>query len=297
MNTYRYVVMFLINFAFFLVSAPLLAETPHFPDEVFDAKSIAIITRFVRPAGDEPEGIKDMFRNKLAEKIRQKGRFQLVDDPTQADLVCLYLFHQPTWFHKKNHPERWWAGSLGSSVVILKGGASKNWDSVPVWMGSAASLAIAWPDHPKTLLGAFHKDLENAEKLKGRQSDAAKLSGTNPEKSASPQGSTRTNVYVTCLGWHCPKKAAAAIQDSAHRPGWNFVNDPSSAETIAVWFDMDITTFGSIGIVGITHSQKFGGLLLFKNTRPDWNTTPYTADIGPNAYVLFQRFVDSLPTL
>jgi hypothetical protein len=60
---------------------------------------------------------------------------------------------------------------------------------------------------------------------------------------------------------------------------------------------MNITTFGTIGIVGITHSQKFGGLLLFKNNRPDWNATPFTADIGPNAYMLFQRFVDSLPIL
>jgi len=297
MNTYRYVVMFMLNSALVLVSAPLLAETPHFPEEVFAAKSIAIITKFVRPAGDEPEGVKDMFRNKLAEKIRQKGRFQLVDDPTQADLVCLYLFHGPTWYHKKNHPERWWAGSLGSSVIILKGGASKNWNSVPVWMGSAASLAIGWPDHPKRLMDAFHKDLENAEKLRERRPAAAQLSSANTEESASPQGPVRRNIYVTCLGWSCSQKVAAAIENDAHRPGWNFVNDPSAAGTIVIWFDMNISTYGTVGRGGITHSQKFGGLLLFKNDRPDWNATPFMTDIGPSAYTLFQRFVDSLPIL
>ncbi|MFI5103721.1 MAG: hypothetical protein ACHP79_02250 [Terriglobales bacterium] len=273
-----------------LACAPVFGETPRLSGEVLNAKSIAVRVNLVEPFPGEPEGYRDSIRSRAENKIKDKKRFAIVDEPSRADLVCIVFIYRARW--RENKPPYFWA----HTVLVMKGGASPHWDAAPLWIDSMFN----GPSAPYLyLLGKFHKSFEKAVKADHRRE--ANPPDT-PEAVALPQRQMGKSIFVTCEALREDKCAGGQEGYQIQRivksnPGirWNVVDDPAKADLVVVWFDVGHLGLGMAGGVGLTIKTSFGALFLFKGgTRPDWSETPWRVVLGRSAPDLFQRLTSAL---
>lgn len=171
----------------FLIVAATTAEATEIRKELSAAKSIAVLVHFVYPE-EEPSGFVDKIRSRAIAEIQKRKRFEVVDDPSKADLVCLYVLYGPQWVEQRKTKELV-AESLGSSLIILKGGASPHWDASPLWMYSDA--LERWTISLPQSLTAFHRQLA---KGKTRQQQPP----PSQDVSRTEIVSDRPSVFLTC---------------------------------------------------------------------------------------------------
>jgi hypothetical protein len=158
-------------------SVQVHARKPDLPDEVVSAKTIAIklkveggtvtekpTNRWKLPPthAASPEELKPFYDSIYAgveEVFTRKHRFQIVSDPSKADLVCIVVLYDLHTYQTRIN------GVALSVVMILKGGQSANWDAAPVWVQSVLDSA---PSSHLDQIAEFHDHLQNAEKKRSR---------------------------------------------------------------------------------------------------------------------------------
>ena len=143
------------------------------PKEVLSARTIAIIARVIgTPESPVAEFKARMEASALAE-IQKRGRFQVVADPSKADLVCLMIEFSDEYWRESfsiTHGimERGraieWINARPEAIIVMKGGSYPEWDARPVWIKTDYHFAYrkknreATPDWMmKDFLKAFAK--------------------------------------------------------------------------------------------------------------------------------------------
>src|SRR5438874_2481001 len=76
-------------------------ETPVFQRELLAARSVAILVRSVDPGAPDLSDFENSVRSRLADEIQKRKLFHVVDSPTEADLVCVYLLYAPRWVQQR----------------------------------------------------------------------------------------------------------------------------------------------------------------------------------------------------
>ena len=155
------------------ISLPVEASKPDLPPEVLSAKTIAIRVKLVGgvviekrkkyfgpapyhfPSIEELNSYRESIYSAVEEVFNRKKRFQVVSDPSQADLVCVVALYEPRFFEGKTN------GAELTVVMIVKGGASAQWDAAPLWLRNEfrtySSVHLDQVAH-------FHDDLENTKR-------------------------------------------------------------------------------------------------------------------------------------
>lgn len=166
--------------SFIVVTFPMQAKTPVLPDDVLSAKTIAIRVNFVGDgtvtdkatkrwgqyphhfaSADELRTYIDSARTEVEEVFIRKKRFQVVSDPSTADLICLVVIYSPHLYEGKV------TGAFYEVVMVMKGGKSTHWDGAPLWMTTDFDLARK---NYKDNVAVFHDHVFENEKNKNRVS-------------------------------------------------------------------------------------------------------------------------------
>jgi hypothetical protein len=250
----------------FLIVAATTAEATEIRKELSAAKSIAVLVHFVYPE-KEPSGFADKIRSRAIAEIQKRKRFEVVDDPAKADLVCLYVLYGPQWVEQRKTKELV-AEALGSSLIILKGGASQHWDAGPLWMYSNA--LERWTISLPLSLTAFHRQLA---KGKTRQQPPPSSQDVSPTEIVSD----RPSVFVTCPEADFCK--GAEVMQPSH---WVHVDDPARADYVVVWF----STRREIQAGVFAWARDLSAFLVFRGDRADWSVTPVFAAIARTPFEL-----------
>ena len=152
------------------VSLQIEAKKPDLPPEVLSAKTIAIQVKVVGgtvsekkkkhwgpapyhfPSKEEMNYYQQAIYSDVEEVFNRKKRFRVVSDPAQADLVCVVALYEPHFFESRIN------GADLTVVMVLKGGASAQWDAAPVWLRSDFGTYVSVH---LDQVARFHDDLQN----------------------------------------------------------------------------------------------------------------------------------------
>ena len=163
---------------FIVVTFQMQAKTPVLPDDILSAKTIAISVKLVGDgtvtekkvkhwgqlphhyaSADELKTYTDYARAEVEEVFTRKKRFQVVSDPSNADLICLVIIYAPHLFEGKV------TGAFYEVIMVMKGGTSAHWDGAPLWMTTDFDLARK---NYKDNVAVFHDQIAENEKNKQR---------------------------------------------------------------------------------------------------------------------------------
>lgn len=153
--------------ALMLCSLPLLALDEHpLPAELSSAKSMALIVRVIGNRDHQSDAIakyKAKIESKALAEIQKQQHFQLVSDPSKADIVCVLMaFWGPVFREGKSmwnrsatemylHPPE--------ALVIFKGGNNPQWNAFPLWM-KTGTKSSSFRSTPADLLKDFHNSMK-----------------------------------------------------------------------------------------------------------------------------------------
>ncbi|HEY2236970.1 MAG TPA: hypothetical protein VGK01_26115 [Candidatus Angelobacter sp.] len=164
----------------FIIAACLQtqAKKADLPDDILSAKTITVRVKFVgdgtvtdkktkrwgqpprhHASADELRTYTDYARAEVEEVFTRKQRFQVVSDPSNADLVCLVIIYAPHLFDGRV------SGAFYEVVMVMKGGTSTHWDGAPIWMTTDFDLARK---NYKDNVAILHDQIEQTEKTKQR---------------------------------------------------------------------------------------------------------------------------------
>jgi hypothetical protein len=258
-----------------LLTVPSFAEIP----ELERGRTLAVVVRSVNPIGPESPDLASSVRTRLEGEIAKWKWFRVVDDPAKADLVCLAVLYAPQMVERRKKTQ---TVTVGSSIIILKGGTTERWDAVPLWM--VTLLTENWDMTLPRVLDWFHREAAKGTQ-QPRRPAAAREAG---------DGSAETTVFVTC-----PERYGCPGEDWLPPGGgpWRRVDDPSGAHLVVVWFGASTQTFVSgVATLGIAlyKTQQLAAFLTFRGDAPDWSATPLIAVIRPTASELRQPLEEVL---
>jgi hypothetical protein len=233
-----------------------LLAFPSLAQDLASARSLAVVVRVVNPFGEVPAGFTDTIRARFVDELRKRKRFEVVDDPARAEAVALYLLHGPQWVERRKQIV---VEAVGSSLVIVKGGAGEHWDAGPLWMRT--DLEKRWDKSVARLLGTFHRE-------------AAKAPRQLPPLPVAERG-YEPHVFLTCADPH-------ACDEPFFLNGgtrWKHAGGPAGADYVVVWFNNRLSY--NTGMYVIT--ERLSGFLIFRGREPDWSDFPLVAAIRPTA--------------
>ena len=229
-------------------ATPSFAQDLPLPKELSAAKSIAVLVRLLGATGvGLPSDFADSVRSRLVEEIQKHKRFEVVESPWDADLVCVYVVYGPEWVQRRK------SGRVvisASNVIVLKGNASVRWDAGPLWIDN--SVSDDWTTAVPMLMRYFHRYIEKGKGLQRRVRAPARS-----------QDSQRINVFLAC-------RYACDDVDSKAASRWNIVTDPSRAEFVVVW----------VAPSDLLSLRMPGYFVMFRGDGPDWNAMPLVAGMG-----------------
>jgi hypothetical protein len=275
-----------------LCSRPACAkDRPELPPDIGSAKSIAILVRLI---GSSPTTAWEAEKRSSAEaEITKQGRFEIVDDPYGADLVCMIINWAPHLVGKISY------FYTLETILIFKG--AKEWTATPIWMASDMWLmekqgGTGWA------LDRFHKDVRNAEKQRGQNGSyrpptvpSARMvdAAFAPAYSQSGGGRLPREIYASkavmlfCRegGHECNKTRFEKHIREAGR--WTIVTDPAKADLILVWSEVHMYAQRS---GNVTFSGDYSPLFVLRTgTWPHWNAIPLYSMVGSNALPLLEN--------
>jgi hypothetical protein len=171
------------------------------PEEVLSARTIAIIARVIGASDTSVAEYKGRIEASALQEIQKRGRFQVVADPSKADLVCLMIeFSDEYWRESFSNThgimERGraiqWMNARPEAIIILKGGNYAERDAMPVWMETDYHFAYRKKNRESTpgwMMNHFLKAFEKAEK-KNPSADEKEAKEAEPAAEAAADGST-----------------------------------------------------------------------------------------------------------
>jgi hypothetical protein len=175
----------LAAFVVLLCSLPLLGKDEHsLPDELFSAKSRALIVRVIGEPGPDHEAkviaayakYRAKIESKALAEIQKKKYFQFVSDPSKADLVYVLIAY---WAPGTLEGKSSWSYSGSNrllhppeALMVFKGGNSSQSNAFPLWMKTGAKTGYGTP--AVGLLEEFHSSMEETmKKMKTKPSPGA----------------------------------------------------------------------------------------------------------------------------
>ncbi|MBZ5551023.1 MAG: hypothetical protein LAO22_24225 [Acidobacteriia bacterium] len=141
-----------------LLSCARAADKPKLPDQVFAAKTIAVIAHVGRVPAASDLKRESKLKAEAEKELRKERYFDVVSDPDQADLVLLVLgggesvwkeLFSPSILLPPGIPPRLWDTSEVIGVVV-SGGQQPRWSAVPLWVseeGTARSVSHNFHDY------------------------------------------------------------------------------------------------------------------------------------------------------
>jgi hypothetical protein len=175
-------------------------KEPQLPPEIFAAKSIAVVVNVIgAPETNTAARYKAKVEAGFASEIEKHHRFQLVSDPSRADLVCLvvqywrYTIHRGRSFF--NLSNTLLLDLPPDAVIILAGGANPHPSTLPLWVGhraghmhGAVAISSFMEGSSNELIKEFFGLMKKAEKPEPATADPEKhASDERPAGSATPE--------------------------------------------------------------------------------------------------------------
>jgi hypothetical protein len=129
------------------------AEVQWLPSEILQAKKVMVILRSDSVAG--PQG--EEKEESIEKEIKKWGRFTLVDNPADADLLLVgVLFMEPGGLRPYDF-------HIFENLLIFKGGTkSPDWKTVPLWTAMQGQ-ALFWPPPGTQMVRWLRKQMERQE--------------------------------------------------------------------------------------------------------------------------------------
>ncbi|HET9285041.1 MAG TPA: hypothetical protein VFR24_24090 [Candidatus Angelobacter sp.] len=295
------------------------------PKEVLSARTIAIIARVIGAPETPVAEYKARIEASALAEIQKRGRFQVVADPTKADLVCLMIeFSDEYWresFSEIHGFMEWgraiqWVNARPDAIIVMKGGNYAERDARPVWMKTNYHHFVYRKKNrestPDWMMKDFLKAFEKAEKKNPsadeKETDEAELTDEAAADSSTPGGTDPANrrqvfcpahqrcpipreLYsarnvMICEIDKCNDKYMQKYVEWGKR--WSLVDDPAQADLVLV-----ICTTPSRGAV--RGKVSYSSLYVFKGGRqPAWDSLLlYTEFDRDNEWTLkrFQKFI------
>jgi hypothetical protein len=140
-------------------SSLLFAKDKPFPIDILSAKSVAVIGR----VGAGPTDMRDKrgaeLKAEAEARLKDWGRFQIVDDPSKADLVVVLLERFPL----ADTIALWHTNLDPAAMFVFKGGTNPQWDGVPLWATEEKTSLLH--THAVTVaINNFEKAVKKADK-------------------------------------------------------------------------------------------------------------------------------------
>src|SRR6478735_2306115 len=122
------------------------AKNVALPDELYSAKSVALIVRMVGESERQAKaiaGYKVKLQAKAEDEIRKQNHFELVSDPSKADLVCVLISYWGPYFREGksiwNHTSTTLYIHPPQTLMIFRGGNHPQWTPEPLWVETATT--------------------------------------------------------------------------------------------------------------------------------------------------------------
>jgi len=273
------------------------------PPEVLSAKTVAVVVKIVAGPESNVADYKQRIEAGVTGEILKRNRFQLVSDPENADLVCMFIgFSDLSWHDAYQSGKGFWGRMRGrawnrippGAIAIFKGGNNPHRTGLPVWMKTSVMGGIT----PMELTKDFHAAFAKAEKQQ-RHAKHEEWQGW-PRGFARPSGlaplsqTAEINYPVFCrVNQPCrfPREISSArtimVCDPVHLCNdefvqqdviwggrWKLVDDPAQADLVIIlcWTPSN----GSEA-----RDLVYAGLYVFKGgEQPDWNSMPMYLEFG-----------------
>jgi hypothetical protein len=127
------------------------AEIPYLPREILQAKKVMVILRIEAVAG--PQG--DRKEKNVEKEVKKWGRFSLVDNPADADLVIVCIRFLDT--------TRLSGSLVYENLFVFKGGVGNpDWRAMPLWTAMQIE-ALFWPSPGTQIVRWLRKLIERQE--------------------------------------------------------------------------------------------------------------------------------------
>jgi hypothetical protein len=285
------------------------------PPEVLSAKTVALLVKIVdKPGSEVAEEYRKRIEASAVAEIQKRGRFQLVSDPTKADLVCMLMEFSYDYWHEahsggKGIRERWrgltWNVLPPEAIIVFKGGNDTHRTARPVWMETRImGIRGAWAKDrgdktPAWMMKDFHSAFvkaEKKEKTKTKPSNDQDSKEEAPEtgvmgSTAPPESGTLPAFCLLKQPCYLPRELLSARtvivcdpifscnekkmkEDVAWGKRWQSVDEPDKADLILI---LCRTPSNSLDQSMFFYSALF----VFKGgEQPGWDTMPLYLQFG-----------------
>lgn len=103
-----------------------------FPADILSAKSVAVIGRLGAGSADLRDKRAAELKAEAEARLKDWGRYQIVDDPSKSDLVIVLLERFPL----ADTIALWHTNLDPAAMFVFKGGTNPQWNGVPLWATS-----------------------------------------------------------------------------------------------------------------------------------------------------------------
>lgn len=295
------------------------------PKEVVSARTIAIIARVIGAPETPVAEYKARIEASAMAEIQKRDHFQVVSDPSKADLVCLMIeFSDEYWRESFSHThgimERGraieWMNARPDAIIVMKGGNYADRDARPVWMKTNYHHFVYRKKNrestPEWMMKDFLKAFEKAEKKNPsedeKETDEAELVDEAAAGDSTPAGTDPANRRQVFCPAHqrCPiphelysaRNVLICEIDSCNDKHmqkyvqwgrrWSLVDDAAQADLVLVICPTPSRTRGG-------GKYSYSSLYVFKGGRqPAWDSLLlYTEFNRDDEWTLkvFQKFI------
>jgi len=133
--------------------SPEGAEIQPLPSEILQAKKVMVVLRIDSVAG--PQG--EEKKKNIEKEIMKWGRFTLVDNPADADLLFVGLL-----FMESGGLKPYDFYTFENLLIFKGGGENPDWNTMPLWT-ALQSQALFWPPPGTQMVRWLRKQIERQE--------------------------------------------------------------------------------------------------------------------------------------
>ncbi|HEY2116620.1 MAG TPA: hypothetical protein VGJ51_16100 [Candidatus Angelobacter sp.] len=210
------------------------------PDELYSAKSVALIVRIVGESDRQANaiaGYKIKLQAKAEDEIRKQKHFELVSDPSKADLVCVLISYWGPYFREGksiwNHTSSTLFMHPPQTLMVFLGGNHPQWSPEPLWMETATTSQ--GPGVMAGLLKDLQKQIKKPKPSANTQVDAAATPPVNQPDAEKPANADANADGASAAG--AADEKPQAVAEEKEDPAAKTTDDAPKGPMLFCWSD------------------------------------------------------------